>query len=60
MDTIKFEFDKETKNTVRFTEIETGIIGTIYVSKYYLDDNFDCDYEDIILDITIAKGVSYE
>ena len=32
---LTFEFEKETKNTVRFKEIaeETPVIGTIYIQK---------------------------
>jgi len=37
--TIKFEFEKETKNSVRFKEVpEEGqppIVGSLYVQKWY-------------------------
>ncbi len=38
--TVKFEFEKETKNSVRFKEVpEEGqppIIGSLYVQKWYV------------------------
>ena len=40
--TIKFEFEKETKNTLRYREVnEDGpaIVGAIYIQKWVLKDN---------------------
>jgi hypothetical protein len=37
-----FEFEKETKNTIRYTEIAEGqppVIGTLYVQKWALKGN---------------------
>ena len=36
-----FEFEKETKNTIRFTEVAEGeppIMGTIYVQKWAMKE----------------------
>ena len=30
---IKFETERVTKNTVRFQEVDTEVMGTVYVSK---------------------------
>jgi hypothetical protein len=40
--TIEFEKEKDTKNTVRFAEVqaqgEPPIIGTLYVQKWFVGD----------------------
>lgn len=50
--TVKFEYEKETKNSVRYQEVpESGqapIMGTIYVQKWFAEDSK-------ILEITIDK-----
>ncbi len=36
-----FEVEKETKNTIRYTEVAEGqppVIGTIYVQKWFLKE----------------------
>lgn len=43
MKTIKFEFEKETKNTIRFKEVladplDPAVIGTMYIPKATLKD----------------------
>lgn len=42
MKAIRFEQEKVTKNTVRFTEVvdgmDTAAIGTLYVQKYVLKE----------------------
>ena len=38
---LRFEFERETKNTIRFNEIDEGCgtcIGTLYVQKDALDE----------------------
>ena len=39
---IKFEFEKETKNSVRFKEVpaegKAPIVGTLYVQKWFVGD----------------------
>jgi len=51
--TIQFEYEKETKNSVRYKEVpEEGkapMVGTLYVQKWYAGD---CKS----LEITIAKN----
>ena len=41
--TVNFEFEKETKNSVRYKEVpEAGkapIVGSIYVQKWYAGDS---------------------
>ena len=41
--TVKFEYEKETKNSVRYQEVpESGqapIMGTIYVQKWFAGDS---------------------
>jgi len=41
--TIEFEFEKETKNSVRYKEVpEAGkppIVGSLYVQKWFAGDN---------------------
>lgn len=50
--TLKFEFEKETKNSVRYKEIpEAGkppIVGSLYVQKWYAG-------EAKVLEVTISK-----
>lgn len=39
---LEFEFERETKNKVRFKELSSGgeaIIGTLYISKAELNNN---------------------
>ena len=40
--TVKFEFEKETKNSVRYKEVaEPGkapIVGSLYVQKWFAED----------------------
>lgn len=36
---ISLEYEKETKNTIRYKEINTGVVGTIYFKKTSLGDN---------------------
>lgn len=40
--TVKFEYEKATKNSVRYKEIpeegEAPILGTLYVQKWYAGD----------------------
>ena len=40
--TVQFEKDKDTKNTVKFAEVQTQgepqIIGTLYVQKWFAGD----------------------
>lgn len=37
--TVKFEYEKETKNSVRYKEVpedgEAPVLGTLYVQKWY-------------------------
>lgn len=50
--TVKFEYEKETKNSVRYQEVpESGqapIMGTIYVQKWFAGD---CK----VLELTLEK-----
>ena len=50
---LRFEREKETKNTVRYTEVqEQGkppVIGTLYLQKWFAEDSK-------ILTITIEKS----
>lgn len=51
-----FDFDKETKNTIRFQERfnQDGIaVGTLYIQKYILDDLGYQDGDSIEIDINI-------
>ena len=49
---VKFEYEKETKNSVRYQEIpESGqapIMGTIYVQKWFAGDSK-------VLELTLEK-----
>ena len=49
---IKFEFEKETKNSVRYKEVpEVGqppIVGSLYVQKWYAGDAK-------LLELTLSK-----
>lgn len=52
----KFEFEKETKNTIRFSEIDEGeglMIGSIYIQKDILDD-IGWTGEDIVVTVKLA------
>lgn len=50
--TIKFEFEKETKNSVRYKEVpEAGqppIVGSLYVQKWYAGDSKE-------IEVTLTK-----
>ena len=50
--TIKFEFEKETKNSVRYKEVpESGqppIVGSLYVQKWYAGDSKN-------IEVTLSK-----
>jgi hypothetical protein len=50
--TIKFEFEKETKNSVRYKEVpEAGqppIVGSLYVQKWYAGDSKN-------IEVTLSK-----
>ncbi|WP_179079048.1 hypothetical protein [Shewanella sp. UCD-KL12] len=50
--TIKFEYEKETKNSVRYQELpepgQAPVLGTIYVQKWFASDTKN-------LTITIEK-----
>lgn len=50
--TVKFEFEKETKNSVRFKEVpdegQPPIVGSLYVQKWYVGNSKK-------LEVTISK-----
>ena len=62
MISVTFEFDKTTKNTVRFIEVNNDaeldkVVGMIYISKEACDDlledsGFD-SYEDLTINVAI-------
>ena len=49
---LKFEYEKETKNSVRYQEMpepgQAAVLGTLYVQKWFATDSK-------ILEITIEK-----
>lgn len=54
--TLRFEAEKETKNTIRFKEISGNTVGTIYVNKETLS-NLDYKPGDTLtVKIEIIKG----
>ncbi|ACA88684.1 hypothetical protein [Shewanella woodyi] len=50
--TVKFEYEKETKNSVRYQEVsepgQAPIMGTIYVQKWFAGDSK-------VLELTLEK-----
>ena len=52
---VKFKFEKETKNTIRFQEIDEGegcIIGALYIQKDAIDDiGWKNESDTIVVDI---------
>ncbi|GAA6205608.1 hypothetical protein [Thalassotalea sp. SU-HH00458] len=50
--TVKFEFEKQNKNSVRYKEVPKGdmppVIGSIYVQKWYAGDAKE-------IEVTITK-----
>lgn len=51
---IEFDFDKETKNTIRFYENEENpILNTIYIQKWALDELGYNDGDTIIVNISV-------
>ena len=52
-----FEFERETKNTLRFAEVEVKgqpvVVGTLYVSKLVLDGKSPAK-------VTVAIGIDAE
>ncbi|MFT6154428.1 MAG: hypothetical protein ACJA0E_000052 [Bermanella sp.] len=50
--TIKFEFEKETKNSVRYKEVpdegQPPIVGSLYVQKWYAGSSK-------MLEVTLSK-----
>ncbi|WP_041635373.1 hypothetical protein [Marinobacter sp. BSs20148] len=53
---VMFEFEKETKNSVRYKEVPGAgtapIVGTLYVQKWFAGDSKS-------IEITIAKKTSW-
>lgn len=58
--TVEFEFEKSTKNTHRYAEVETGqvVVGTLYVQKLALAELMGTTEPPAALEvaITILEG----
>lgn len=60
MSKIKFEFERDTKNTIRFKEVlsgplDTPKIGTLYVSKNTLKEIGYTDGDKLEVEVSIIK-----
>ena len=49
--TARFSLEKETKNAVRYSEVDTEIVGTLYIRKAALSEPFPKE-----LTVTIHPG----